>query len=584
MFTANRSLFAPLAVLIFMVAARAEGILDHVPPSAMGFVVIHDLKGADAKIEQVMAIFGELSDVRPPAPLAFIKAATGLGAGINESGDALLVALPGDASPLEPKPLLMVAVSDYAAFATSVGGDSSGEIARVKIAGQEVLAAKVGDYAMLMNVEHRPTMETLLGVKAESPATIAELAAWLGTNDAALVVLPAGVELLIASAQSAASAQASQFDEQLSDPAMTDMLAEAKRSLAIYQKILGMLNTEIAGVGVGVAIDGDTNVRLTKRLTFKPGGNLADTAPIAKVEDALLAGYPDQPFVFAGGGPFPSGWGESMAKLSRSMIEQAPEIYGFEKFDEAKWQKLEDSWKGAFQVESMSMVMFTGGKDDPLYGNLYGTMRMPNSDQYMDAARKSMEQWNELTEASSSDVKLTYEIAEVDIAGKKALKMTNDVLAAAGDDDVPMMKPMFEKMFGNDGKLVMFWTPTDEHTVVMAISSEEQAKESAGWTASSESGLAENAQVKATTKLLNPAAPWTMYVSPQGCVAWVSRFYTMLMGTIGGPAFTVPEYPAGPPVGISVAIGEGQLQGELVFPVQMLKDVAGYVKKVQGDE
>ena len=59
---------------------------------------------------------------------AFIKAATGLGAGVNESGDALLVALPGEISPLAPKLLLMVTVSDYAAFAASVGGDASGEL------------------------------------------------------------------------------------------------------------------------------------------------------------------------------------------------------------------------------------------------------------------------------------------------------------------------------------------------------------------------------------------------------------------------------------------------------------------------
>jgi hypothetical protein len=583
MLTSNRNIIATLAVLILTVAARAEGILDHVPPSAMGFVVIHDLAGADAKIEKVMAIFSELSDVRPPAPLAFIKAATGLGAGINESGDALLVALPGDASPLEPKPLLMVAVSDYAAFAASVGGDASGEIARVKIAGQEVLAAKVGDFALLMNVEHRPTMETLIGAKSDPPATIAALAAWLRTNEAALVVLPAGVEMLTATAQSAASAQAAQFDEQLSDPAMADMLADAKQSLEIYQKILGVLKTEIASVGVGVAIDGNSNVRLTKRVTFKRGGTLADAAPIGKVEGALLAGYPDEPFVFAGGGPFPRGWGESMAKLSRSIIEQAPEFYGFEDFDEAKWQKLEESWKDAFQVESLSMIMFAGDKEDALYSNLYSTMRMPDSAKYMESARASMTIWNDLVDSSTSDVKLKYEIAEVDVAGKKALKMTNDVMAAAGDDNVPMLKPMFEKMFGNEGKLVMFWTPADDHTVVMSISSEAQAKAAVEWASASESGLANNAELKATTALLNPAAPWEFYISPQGCVAWFTRAYSMLLGTLGGPAVTVPEYPAGPPMGLSVLIAEGQLQGEVVFPVQMLKDIAGYVRKVQGE-
>jgi hypothetical protein len=287
--------------------------------------------------------------------------------------------------------------------------------------------------------------------------------------------------------------------------------------------------------------------------------------------------------VFAGGGPFPRGWDESMAKLLRSLIEQAPEIYGFESFDESKWEKVEESWRNVLQVESFSMIMFAGAKDDAL-GNLYGILQIPSSASYRDGARKSFEIWNELTDASSSDIKLKYEIAEVDLAGKQALKMTNDVLAAAGDDSVPMIKPMFEKMFGNDGKLVMFWTPTDEHTVVMSISSEEQAKAAVDWATSSDLGLASNANVKETTALLNSAAPWELYISPQGCVAWVSRFYSMLMGTIGGPAISLPEYPVGPPVGLSVNIAEGQLQSEVVFPVQMMKDVARYIKTVQGDD
>jgi hypothetical protein len=139
-------------------------------------------------------------------------------------------------------------------------------------------------------------------------------------------------------------------------------------------------------------------------------------------------------------------------------------------------------------------------------------------------------------------------------------------------------------MLGNEGKLIMFWTPTDAHTVVMAISSEEQAKAAVEWATSNELGLATNANVKETTALMNPAAPWELYISPQGYIAWVSRLYTMLMSTIGGPVITLPEFPAGPPVGLSVNIAEGQLQSEVVFPVRMMKDMAGYMKALKGHE
>jgi hypothetical protein len=577
MHTAIRSFIVALTLLVAVVAARAEGILNYVPPSALGFVAVHDLNGADAKIQKVMTIFGELSETKPPAPLAFVKAITGLGGGINESGDALLVALPGEISPLEPKLLFMVTISDYAAFAKSVGGDASGEISRVTIAGQEVLATKAGTYALLMNLEHRPTLETLIAAKPEPPVATAALDPWLATNQFALVILSHGIEQLSGELKGVMDRQEAKLKEQYSGSEMAEDLAEEMQSVEVTRKLLSFLDAEISSAAIGMAVDDATNVKLTKRVILKPSGGLASADTIAKVDGPLLAGYPDQPFVFAGGGPLPHGWGESIAKLFRSLIEQAPEIYGFEAFDASKWEEVEESWRNVLQVESCSMVMFAGAKDEAL-GNLYGTTQMPNSAKYIDGARKSFEIWNELTDASTIDVKLKYEIAEVDVAGKPALKMTNDVLAAAGDDNVPMMKPMFEKMLGNDGKLVMFWTPTDEHTVVMAISSDVQAKAAVDWATSSESGLANNANVQKTTALMNPAAPWELYISPQGYIAWVSRLYTMLLGTIGGPAMTLPEFPAGPPVGLSVNITEGQLQGEVVFPVQTMKDMAVYMK------
>ncbi|HYO25469.1 MAG TPA: hypothetical protein VEQ85_11040 [Lacipirellulaceae bacterium] len=558
--------------------ASAAGIIDHVPAEAVGFAVVHNLSSVDAKVQRLMAIFEDLSEVKPPAPLAFIRTATGLGAGVNESGDALMALLPGD-TPEQPKPLLVVAVSDYAAFAASVGGDASGEISRVRIAGQEVLAAKRAEYAVLMNMEHRATMETLLGTPAREPESIAALGQWLAEADVAIVVLPAGVDYLTGRGKAAVDEQAASLDEQYGDPALADMLKDMKQGLEINRSILGFVDAEIAAGAVGVAIDETGNVRISDRFLFTEGGRLARLQNVPKGDEPALAGFPNEPFVFAGGGPIPPAWMEAGARLMRRIIEDHPEIYGFAGFDEAQWAEVEASWTEAMRARAWSMVMFAGAKDDPLYSNLYGRALVDDSTAYLASIKKSMATWNKLTAASTSDITLNSETSDVEIAGKRGVMVVTDVAAAAGDDDVPMIKPMFEAMFGGDGKIRFYSIAAAPQVALTAIAPEPKVTEALGW-AADERGLANASEVAETAGLLNPAAPWTFYLSPQGIVIWAERMYTKVFSAFGGPAFPIPPYPAGPPLGMSMNLANGQFQGELVVPRKMLEGLADYIKQV----
>ena len=117
-----------VAVLLTGRLASAEGILHQLPADATGFVAIQDLAATSAKIERVTAIFKELTPGPLPAPLGMAQGITGIGPGLNESGDALLALMPGDDSPFAMRPFFLLPVSDYAAFAESIGGDTTGEI------------------------------------------------------------------------------------------------------------------------------------------------------------------------------------------------------------------------------------------------------------------------------------------------------------------------------------------------------------------------------------------------------------------------------------------------------------------------
>lgn len=573
-----RFALAALLALAPLVASRAESVLDHVPANALGLAMVHNLAAADAKVQQVEKIFADLLSGPPPAPLALIRAAFGLGDGLNESGDVVLALLPGDEGLAQSKPLLLVPVSDFAKFAASINGDASGEISRVTIAGQDVLVAKQGEFAVLMNVEHRPTMEGLLAAKPDSPPVLTALGSWLSSNEASVVLLPAAVDMLTAMGQTALAAQQANLDQQAADPQLKEMMTNLKAGLEVYDKILGFCGAEVHAAAVGLAIDDATNLRVSDRIIFEQNGKVAAMQDVPKLAGSAVAGFPAEPFIMAGGGPIPKSWVEALSKLTRAIIEQAPQLYGFENFDEAQWQKVEDSWKDAMDVRSYSMVMFAGGKDEALYSNIFGILKVDDTQKYIAAARKSMAAWNELTAQSKSDIKMVSEVTEVEVAGKHGLLVTTDIAGAAGDENVPMMKPMWDAMFGNEGKMRMYWIPADGQTVIMAVAGEEAIKKALQWVADGEQGMAASATIKTTEGLLNPAAPWTMYVSPQGCVLWFERIYKLMLAQFGAPAVTIPPYPDGPPFGFSMNLTGGQFQGEMVVPVQGLKDLAAYIK------
>ncbi len=196
-------------------------------------------------------------------------------------------------------------MSDYAKFAESISGDATGEICRVMIAGEEVLVAKRGAYAMLMNVEHRPTMEALLAAEPKPSDAAQPLAEWLAANDFAVVLTRAGVEALTALGSEAVAQQQAAMKEQLGDPQLGGGLEDDARALGFVESVLGFSASEVQTVGMGVAIDDDANLRISNRMAFIPDGTVAKPGGVKALDASPLAGYPAEPFVVAAGGPVP---------------------------------------------------------------------------------------------------------------------------------------------------------------------------------------------------------------------------------------------------------------------------------------
>ena len=577
----SRSLCWVLPALLFLATSphlQAQDVFRYLPEDALGFVLVRNVAEASEKSERLLQMFDESLS----APLAFVKLSTKLGDGIDLDGDVLISLIPGSHTTSPPEPLLLLPIADYQQFAASIRGDDSGEVSRATIAGEDVLVARHGPYAMIMNVENRETLEILIGLEPKAVDLLKPLTAWVQENVAVITVMPAGIEKLLKMGRRSLANQRRTFNDEFGDPEFSDAFAQLYQGVAFYQTLLNLFGTEFELVACGFSIDEANNLRFGLRLL--PEGDHrtspeTTTAAIAPAARAPLAGYPDQPFVFAGGGPLDSKWVNLIITAGVQMMRQTPETYGYEGFQDEQWQDLEASYQNLAEgLKSASVLMLPGEKGEPLFSNVFGTAQADNSVQYLQTLTKSVKIVNRLTDESTSDLRWHYEIQDIKVGEAEACKVVADVAAAAQDADVPMFNWMLEAMFGSEGMFRMLIVGVDERTLVYGMADEQRMTRVIDEVKQTEMGLQNSPHLQATHQLLEPAAAWKFYVSPQGCVNWAKRIINELFLQ---QATEIPEYDPGPPVGISLNLHAGQAELDVVWPAEGVRALADYIAKCQ---
>ena len=188
-----------VALVLLLLApgiARSADILKEVPNDVLGFVVVHHLNAIDAKAKWLSL---ELRN-NTFSPLAFLKTVTNIQDGLNLDGDFLLVAYPdprGDKSHLRFG--VWLPVSDYARFGKSIGASSVDGISTVTVAGEDLLVARRGDWALVMDTDQRERMTQLVAASASPPVApqVAGWKKWMDANDVTVVAYAAGVRELL---------------------------------------------------------------------------------------------------------------------------------------------------------------------------------------------------------------------------------------------------------------------------------------------------------------------------------------------------------------------------------------------------
>ena len=564
---------ALLALLSQGAVARGQGVLEQLPADATGFVVVHNLAATSEKIERVTTIFAELTS----DPLTIALGATGMGPGLDQEGDALLAILPSNDAPLAAQPLLLLPVTDYEAFAETIGGDLTGELCEVTIAEEAVLLAKRGTYAALMNVEHRERLEQVLAAAPAAPPELKALEEWLATTDVAAGMTRSGVERLTALARRNA-ADARQAAAVAGD---SPELRQLQQTMQELDGMLQFFGAEVQAGALGLTIDDATNVKLAKRVILSKAGSLASLAEAKPLAASPLAKFAAGPFVVAGGGPLPADFGATLARGVRRFIESLPKGQGYEGLQPQDWEKLEQSYRESVAgLTSVSFILRPGEKEEGLLTNYFIIAETADSGIYLASFQKSFELSNEVMQAAKNDLSLPFELSSTEITDQPSVIATADAAAAAADPNVPGVDPLIKTLVGSDGKMRIHAVTMEQHAVLIGSATREQLAGVVRFPIDGGESLAKEWPVESTTKLLDPAASWTMLVSPQGLVAWFSRGAQTWAATFGGD-LKIPPFPATPPIGLSLNVTDGQLHSELVAPKATLEGLADYLIQLQ---
>ena len=564
-----RTISALLGMLLLSTSLPAVEILSFLPGDTLGFALVRNVQSTNDKVMRFVSVFRE----GLPAPLEMAKAMTGLSAGLNLEGDLLFALLPtGDKAAL-PAPMFLLPVSDYTVFAAAMKADATGEICRITMANEDVLIAKRGPYALVMNLEHRDLMQQVLAQNEEIPSTVSEHQDWLAANDISLLVTSAGI---------AYEAEANKLRQE--NPEATTGGEESvvvKNMLDVGDELpfSEFFTEQIKTAGLGLTIDDAINARLRWQVHFQ--APLSD-AKLADVDERKkpLTGYAVKPYVLAGGGPLPLGTSTWLPELFTALSREFADQDGRGDFTEKDWSEVRESCELATAgLRSISYLVTPGREGEPLLSILSARLTVDDSANYVASLQKLFELANRLSERSNSDIKLLYKVAPATIAGVKGIEVSCDLDKATGDEDRHIWQAILTSVFGIDHVLSMYFCATDEHQVFFGMESSEKLAEFIENFRKGETGLVHDAQVQKTLKLANTDAARISLLNPEGLVELVKTAMKSMM--VLGVFPEVPDYPAAPPLALTMNGSDTSWDGEVVLPVAAARAMAQFSKEVE---
>jgi hypothetical protein len=577
--------------LIHVAAGHAASVVDQVPKDALGFVAVHNLALADAKLGNAFAAL----KFPIPAPLAVIKAASGIGAGLDTDRDTLVVLLPADDQSRPFHLALWLPVKDYGAFVRSLDGDAERRTAAVTIAGEDLLVAQYKDWAVVMDPDQLRRLEQLESEAASSTSTAAKWASFVDAHDVTVVALRGGFQLLMAAA---APAPASDAAAKTPPPAgglenpfggknpaassLAVMAAAFNSARELLESVPEMkrLTSEAVGIGCGLRFDEAGNAKATFRAVLPPDAGASATATTAGRTQHSSAPclYDGNEFVMNGAGAASPPWTVSMvAPYVQQVGSELANDYGA-KVDDASLTAFRSLVEPAVgQVQAISLLTRPGGDNESVYSNSFLAVRVASGDEFVKQAKAVVDAWNTMLAKAEGGVGLVFEEKAISVAGQDGTEYSIDMAKAVGAPQLPEARQSMEKLFGPGGRFRLQLLKVDDSTVLMAIATEEQLARPIQVLQSAESAGAESdAKLPMVTALLSDDSDWKLYISIDGYNRWMKRQMEAVVGPVfGGPV--VRPFPASPPIGAAGGATGSAMWAEVAVPADTLRGIGEFL-------
>ncbi len=568
--------------------------LGAIPDNALGFGVIRDIGDANARIGKLT----EKMQLPVPDVLTLAKGLLGVDKGLDEKGGIAVAVVPLDEDEADAKKdaeedddededdvtmVFVVPVTDYKEFVGQLDAkDSEGGISEASLAGQDVLVAKKGNFALIGDSDQKEAFEKFVAASKSVVSVVEPLRTWLQTQQLAIVVTPAGktwllekLEDLLPDAEDVAETEGK--DTEVS-PTTANLLAAAE----MFKSLKGLLDAadkETTHLAAGIRIDDDAALHIAGKVVFKPDGNLAGWARGVKAPEAgLLAGLPTGKFALAYGA-VSTGFSPEVAAIIRKFTDIGLEQLGLSAEDRAKaaaaTQRVEKN-----KLSTAGLLGMTR-PGDSIVASALSIERVKDSSEHIKATRELLEIMQGSPKNKQADGSI-YDVKEVQVGDLKALQVTTDVLAAAsqasGGDEAPApMQGFFAKLFGEDGKMVMFIAAADDHTVVSAYS-KDQLQRGVAHVRSGAKGLETDEEIAKTAKLLPAGAQWAAYINPQGLIQWIDTLLANLFPPEAN--FHLPSFAATEPIGAAARVSDTALDAELVLPGSVVAGLGQFIMAV----
>jgi hypothetical protein len=588
----------PLLLLVLTAAssAQADDYLKLIPGTALAWGAVNHMSAASAKVQKLTTVVG--------APAANLldqfKRESGISKGLDEKGAGGFFVLPikSETGKSETEPVatvMFVAIEDKQEFLGNFrivkAGEPISEVApktegkpanpALQDTDPEARSSNVmclcirNGYAMMTPKRTRAALEAAAASKQDVSAEMAGFESWLAENDGSLVATAAGIKY---AAQQATAELKKARDDNSAPP---EALAVFRTVMDLYGKALAAAPKEFSLAVAGIRCDQQSSIHVVGRARLITGGQVsAAFAGVSPVTEKLLTGIPGGPFIFAAGGVGIPKLADGYLDLVMTFMKSMKSIYGMSAEDIEKMTK--ESFEMMKQVRSMNFVMKTAKRGDPIYSNIFSSMRVENSRHILDFQEKYAESTNQRIQNAKQGMLKSDSVKRLEIGGRPALQqeLSFDMATAA---PMEANRAVFEEMMGIGGKLVFYHVAADEHTVLMGMGvSQERMKAALDIVKQPRKSLAEDSDVNVTEAMLPADAQWVMYISPRGYMQMTQRIMAVAMKSVpGGEAFTMPDFAKSPPVGISVKVARAELEADIAVPAAIIEAAGNYVKEMQ---